>query len=490
MFAKPLLAALLACALAAAQAAPSTNPWASMTRADVEFVYHSIQDNHPGAIDPANPYFKDWLERGYAQALVDADKASSLADLRNVLQRYFAGFADGHLSIDFSYRPRTVRWSGMILAREGERYRIVYRDTRIAADVDANAELIACDGRPIDAIIKEDLIPRALNNPQLEWLRGALANSVMVIDDGLPHPAYASCTIADQRGRRDIALHWANTAREAFRAAWDLGVPDMDNKATITEISAGNFWVRLPEFAPNADQVTQLKQLTARMPQLRNAALVVFDIRGNHGGDSQWGADVLAALFGEPYMQQLMGQKSHGHAEWRISKGNLSYLEQDILPRSQRQFGPDSDNAKRWADLARRMAEALARKETLINQTAIKEAASAPPAAAPLSQAKVALVTDYGCASSCLDFADKVLALPGAVHLGQTTAADTVYMEVRGLPLPSGLGRFVVSQKVYRGRARGHNEPYVPKAKFDGPISDTPRVQAWVMQQLAMPARP
>jgi hypothetical protein len=92
----------------------------------------------------------------------------------------------------------------------------------------------------------------------------------------------------------------------------------------------------------------------------------------------------------------------------------------------------------------------------------------------------VVLLTDGYCASACLDFADWLLNLPGVLHVGRQTDADTVYMDVRNERLPSGLGAFTIAQKVYRDRARGHNEPYEPAHRYDGDLADTGAVQAWV----------
>ena len=69
----------------------------------------------------------------------------------------------------------------------------------------------------------------------------------------------------------------------------------------------------------------------------------------------------------------------------------------------------------------------------------------------------IALLTRSNCASSCLDFADLVLSVPGAVHLGQETSSDTLYIDVAFVTLPSGNG-FMMPLKVWRNRLRGNNE--------------------------------
>nr|WP_278449926.1 hypothetical protein [Brevundimonas diminuta] len=45
-------------------------------------------------------------------------------------------------------------------------------------------------------------------------------------------------------------------------------------------------------------------------------------------------------------------------------------------------------------------------------------------------------------------------------------------MEIREPILPSGLAQIAVPMKVYRGRARGNNEPQRPQYVIEGDMSD------------------
>ncbi len=96
------------------------------------------------------------------------------------------------------------------------------------------------------------------------------------------------------------------------------------------------------------------------------------------------------------------------------------------------------------------------------------EAKSPPPspsATTPI-RARTYVLTDYGCASACLDAVDLLKAL-GAAQIGQETSADSLYMEVREQPTPGGRVSVVVPMKVYRGRARGSNESRRPRPRLD-----------------------
>lgn len=46
--------------------------------------------------------------------------------------------------------------------------------------------------------------------------------------------------------------------------------------------------------------------------------------------------------------------------------------------------------------------------------------------------------------------------------------------------MPSGLGSMSLPRKYYIGRPRGHNQPVTPTHRFDGGMSDTAAVEAWI----------
>jgi len=111
------------------------------------------------------------------------------------------------------------------------------------------------------------------------------------------------------------------------------------------------------------------------------------------------------------------------------------------------------------------------------------EGKSAPPGAAPPNpmQGKVYFLTDNACGSACLDFADIVRRMPGVIHIGLPTYADSVYMEANGRLLPSGLATLQYPMKVYRNRLRKNNEFYVPQIVWTGgPMTDDGAMIAWV----------
>ena len=89
------------------------------------------------------------------------------------------------------------------------------------------------------------------------------------------------------------------------------------------------------------------------------------------------------------------------------------------------------------------------------------------------------VLTDWGCGSACLDAVDLWTAL-GGIHVGQETSADSLYMDVRQVALPSGFARAVIPMKVYRGRKRGSNVPARPVHAYTGDMRNTDQLERWI----------
>ena len=95
--------------------------------------------------------------------------------------------------------------------------------------------------------------------------------------------------------------------------------------------------------------------------------------------------------------------------------------------------------------------------------------------------AKIVVLIDRFCFSACLDFLDQLKSLDCKLtFVGQTTNADTIYMDVRRVELPSKLGELQFPMKVFRNRPRGNNEPYQPDIVYEGDFNDTQKVKQWL----------
>lgn len=479
-----LAAALAAAGAALAQDAPppvaAPADWGQALAEDARAFHALIADSHPGPVDVENPGFGALLDGGLQIALARAETADSYADWYFALQEFSSSFNDGHLSLG-NYQPMgqvwTSQWPGFLTGLEagagGERHRVVF--SRDPAAPPIGATLVTCDGRSA-AALAEEMAGRAAGRWSLASRRMAYAPTVF-IDQTNPYVRRPErCVFSVDGTEQSYDLVWrdlpAEVRDEGFAAARS---PRHTAPIALRSWDSG-FWVELGGFngdPESADGVrlTALKaEVAARAAELQAAPAVVFDLRGNGGGSSAWLRAMAESLWGEDWVQAHAPQSSG--VEWRASAGNLATIES-----YKAQLGGDPEIMEWLVKITDGLTATRAAGRDLWLQ-ADDEEPTVAPAATPM-RARTYVLTDYGCASACLDAVDLLKAL-GATHVGQETSADTVYMEIRSEPLPSGRVTARVPMKVYRGRARGNNETWVPDHEWTGALADTAGLEAWI----------
>ncbi len=476
------LSLVAAAAPASARQGPVAAPaeWGQALREDAQAFHDLIADNHPGPVDVENPGFNGLLETGLQTALARAETADSYADWYFALQEYAASFNDGHLSLS-RYRPMGHVWAaewpgfltGLSAGEEGERHRVVFRLDPEAPPL--GATLVSCDGRPAEALA-EEIAGRAAGRWSLRSRRMTYAPTLFV-DQTNPYVRRPeSCVFSVDGVERDYVLSWRDLPNEVRDEGFAAARSPRHTAPIALRTWERGFWVELGGFngdpeSPDGMRLTPLKaEIAALAEEIRAAETVVFDLRGNGGGSSAWMHAMARSLWGEDWVE-AHAPRSTG-VEWRASAGNLETVES-----YKASLGGDPEVMEWLVKITEGLAATRASGRELWLQ-----ADDGPRAAAPTAtpmRARVYVLTDYGCASACLDAVDLLKAL-GAVQIGQETSADTVYMEVRSDPLPSGRVNANVPMKVYRGRARGDNETWIPDHAWTGALSDTAGIEAWL----------
>lgn len=229
------------------------------------------------------------------------------------------------------------------------------------------------------------------------------------------------------------------------------------------ELCSGIHWITLPTFEPNNEQQKVLQQIIEQLPTWRSDNLLIFDIRGNGGGNTMWGRNIVTTLFGDAYARyHIERMNAQVYVDWRVSEGNMLHL-QKIKEENVDNFKPDSEFMQWLTDVIQGTQTASANNQPYFSEKETIGHQDIPHEITDPVQAKIMIIIDHAAVSAALDFIDEMKAMNHPVTLlGQTTKADSLYMECRTFDLPSRKGRFCIPIKVYRNRTRGHNEPYVP----------------------------
>ncbi|MFC7380530.1 peptidase S41 [Brevundimonas sp. GCM10030266] len=496
-------AALCMIFFAPARAQEAANPsmsaerdWSVTLARDAKAVHDIIAENHPGMHDTLNPGFRAKVDNGLAVALHRAETTTDAGGWWWALRSYVASFDDGHMQVgmtDGSY-GFPARWPGFLTIYRGADQVVADRLTDDPSTPPLGARLIDCDGVAADRLA-ETRIGEFRGRWFLESQRAQLGDWLFLNGSNPWIAEMGECRFERNGQTRSYALNWrsietadlsARRRRLSPRASSEFGLKTMDD---------GGLWLSMPSFdsEPGSDAYVALTNLLAeaqtKQDVLRKAPWVVLDLRGNGGGSSHWSDHLATLLWGSDW-RRTHDLPSSDAVDWRASDDNIAEIVSFI---DQLKAGGGDADLITWGDKAitgMRAAKAAGQdywREDDGAPTATPEApAHTAPAPVNPMQGRVFVLTDSGCGSACLDAVD-IWKAAGAVQIGRETAADTVYMEVRNAALPSGLAGIGVPMKVYRGRARGNNEPQRPAHEFDGAMNDTAALQAWI--QTLIPPR-
>jgi hypothetical protein len=432
------------------------------------------------------PGLRDANDAQLALALKRARDARTYGDYFFALREYVASFDDGHMGFGaYGDTPNDKNaWPGFLTDYDAR------GDMRVVSRADdaplpLGAKLIGCDGHSADRVAAMTL-GRMWGRWQLESQRRFWGKDLFA-DEGSRYIRRPSlCTFDVEGKRKSLTLNWKPIPTSDLFGrlrAISHGAPRTFESRTLGN---GTRWFSFPSFDgdPQSAAGKALPPIIAAMRDdraaLSAAPAIVFDLRGNGGGSSDWSRQIADILWGRGTVDRLPSNDTY--VEWRVSQANLDAIESSYA----RRRGGDglSPDARTWYEtVIAGLTAALKRGDALWRQPdekAERAPAGAHTAPPPPFRGVVYVLTDESCASACLDAVDLWRAL-GAVHVGRTTSADTLYMEVRSRKLPSGITGVDLPMKVYRNRARGSNEPVAPVYSFAGDIADTAAVERWVV---------
>jgi hypothetical protein len=451
-------------------------PWVLLTQRDLQSIHDTLAANHPGPVDPQSDRYRRWLEDGLQAAKTQAAAARSYSDYERAVRRYLNGFRDGHTTARFVLSSERLSWPGFLVGRDADG-KIRVLASAESGNVPLSAELLACDGKTTEQLMQERLDPYYWNAdiPHERW------NSLPKLfqfASGDTNGRMASCSFGIDGAKKSVDLHWSSASRETLARYVQLMQPPapalgLQKRQDIWFVSIPSF----NYFGEGAAGINALiKDITEHAAELRSAT-VVFDVRGNGGGNSAWGEKVASAFWGEAAVAHVVGSFDWT-TDWRVSPDNIAHLN-GIVERTQRDGLTEA--AQSWAQARDSVVAALKKGQSLAR---VPEPPTTSTQRAPKSlvSGRVFLLTDNECASACLDFTDVVRRLPNVTHIGLPTSADALYIDNTEAMLPSGLAWLSYSMKVYRNRLRANNEWYEPKIRWPGGVMSDEAVTTWIAQ--------
>jgi Peptidase family S41 len=427
--------------------------WADITAKDVDAVISGYQQNHPGVLDDKNPGFSVLLAKAAKQGGESAKKVTTGAGHEATLNQLFTNFQDYHsywfvneADGDGAKTAAPKKWPGFVVSLRLDRVIVTHVDAKRTDVPPVGAVLDSCNGMRTEELLKTR-IGQFYGNASVpsDMVK---ASRFLAINDGNPLiPELTECVFSETSVSKPYRLVWSEQTAEASRFFVEAA-GGMVDKASLN-FDEGIAWIAFPSFDGDFSKLTG--EIQARIEEIRTSKAIVLDLRGNGGGSSEWGYQVASALWGAEFVasQTFTG----AFPEWRTSADTLKFWE-EVIP----QLPPDvQESVKPIADAFRANAP---NADTKLWAQPVDQK---PPVAKTLfPKLPVWVLQDTACGSACLDTMDVFKAMPNVKFIGQTTNADTNYLEVRYVDLPSGLGKYSLPMKVWRNRPRESGQSYTP----------------------------
>ncbi len=456
--------------------ATADNPWKAMAKGDLAFAEAYVRDQYISIVYPAPGPVLARLAAAKAVAEADAEKVDSFGGYNAVLQRFVHAMDDEHVGIRPYLVQSNLRWPGFLLAYQGRRY---ITAAAAAPGAPANgSEVTSCDGRPMNQWVDE-LAMFEGGHRGLESTKARVAN-LLLVDKANPFfdlPKH--CVI----GNMDTPLAWQDLplAKE-LSALGDLAVHE-HRETSIAPFGRNSAWVRLGIFQTETDAETQqFRDVITRAPSLRSRDVIVLDVRGNGGGPYNWFMAFLRSLYGDAYADYYARARVVIEPVYRATPETRAYLMSDDAPGAGPAIPPDpqTESGPSAPPFGEALATAIAHHEPIYKSPHVTPP---KPTATPqrLTNAKVYVLTDYGCGSACIAFADEMRLFPGVTQIGLETFVDNRTGTPLAHPLPSGNGRISVPILTRDKRERGDAEPVRPLYEFEGNIADDAAVRDWII---------
>jgi hypothetical protein len=483
----------------AAPAKPTTpDEWRKAAETDLAAIKKLLEDNTPIPFDAQNPEHGRWLQEGYDRAKALAAQAEDENGHYFALSAYVSGFQDPHIAFNLEHNRPDPLWPGFVAAAQGPNAIVVQRDGADATAPALGTVITSCDGKSLAGFAAERIYP-FIGNPKIA-LSQRQTTARIFLDRRNPFVARAgSCVFETPSGPVSRELVWRDIPQEEkAKQAWYDDFRDASTGPRtdwgVTEPAPGVTWIGVPTFSSGEDTAPKLKQLIAdveaKAASMRQGRAIVIDTRGNGGGNTFWSERLTRAIFPEEAVKGWSKASGQSAADWRASESNARFWRQTSKDYAT-EFGPVTIESLGALYLAGAIWAHKDDKPPIWRFPWDGEPGPTggltlkrPQSGTPPFPAKVYFLSNGTCGSTCLNFADEVLMIPGVKLIGSATHGDSAYMEVRDERLPSGLARMTFPQKVWRGMGRGNLEAYQPDIAYDGQWDDK-TVRAWVMEIVA-----
>ncbi|PCJ24540.1 MAG: hypothetical protein COA94_07275 [Rickettsiales bacterium] len=390
----------------------------AMCKQDLQFVRSQMKKNSAAYANKIDKEFHRWFKEGNKNTLKLISKIGDLDDCYYAIKYYINGFHNSHISIRGYIALPSEEYPGLLSAKKGKGHYIIYKHPALKylKNVNIGDELTHINGIKIDRYYKDFLLPFYANDKSELTLESASIYA-LIVDGNRFKPSPRRITLKQKQNKDiNIDLKYTELKGAAVEAAKKIKQPDRSAPFKVELVSNG-VWIRIPSFFPARNEAIYYTGMLSMLKNdLAKEDYILFDMRGNRGGASKWSRPIIRNLWGDAFIKSL-GKKHDYNKKWqknlRVSAENFPSFKKIYSPAA----------SKSYASLIKRKKDFFLKKWSIYND---KENLYTNLDSKPFN-AKIYVLTDHFCRSTCWKFVNELKQIPGVTHIGEETTIQSIY---------------------------------------------------------------
>ena len=442
-----------------------------LCRADLNFFRNSLKENSAIYANKDDKAFKEWYVKGHEDTLKLIDLVSDKDDCFYAMKYYINGFDNTHISMRGYIPLPTEQYPGLLSSKTGNDHYIIYKNSDLGylQNVKVGDKLTHINGIETSEYYKDYLEPFYASDKSILTQKSASIYALIVDGNGFK-PVPRTLNLSGGGEEIKIDLKYMELGGGGLAAAKKIKQPEYSDGFKVEMVSNG-VWITIPSFFPNRQESVYFTGMLSTLKnELAKEDYILFDMRGNRGGASKWSRPILRNLWGDEIIKSL-GKNHVFNKEWekklRVSKENFAEFK--------KYFGQAA---------AKFYAKALNSKENFfLKKWSIYRDTEHLYSNTDNNQfkAKIYVLTDNFCRSTCWTFVREMTQMPGVVHIGQETTIQSIYSYAKKVRSPSEQFDFFFPTQIRIKPSYSLGESLTPSIIYEGDIKDESKVIDWAL---------
>jgi hypothetical protein len=387
------------------------------------------------------------------------------------MKYYVNGFNQSHISIK-GYIPLPIeQYPEILTAKQEKEHYIIYKNPELEhiADINSGDRITHINNIKADKFYNDYLAPFYANDNS-ELTKTSASLYALIIDGNRFKPIAKTITISKDGKPVTIELNYQDLTGDALNLAKQMRQPGTSSSFKVEQVSKG-VWIKIPGFYPTPSEKIYFTGMLSNLKhKLAKKDYVVFDLRGNRGGLLKWAHPIIRNLWGDDYLKSLKGRhdfNSNWIKKFRVSKENFIDFKRNYNFAAIKAY---ARSLQKKEDFFTKKWDIYKDSENLYTNNDNN----------PVN-AKIYVLTDSFCRSTCWTFVNELKQIPGVIHLGIPTTIQSIYSYARKDLAPSKNFDFFYPTQIRIQPANNLSKELIPDNIYKGDLKDEPAITNWIL---------